>query len=158
VPARWREELDVGRQRVRSALEGRPPLPRPRPAAREEPSFNASLHESAATAGGHASGDNAAITAENERLRAFIGELRVIAEASLARTAELETLLTETHWRAERMAEVLELPGVRRVLVRITHPDAKPDASEEERQARTEATSKINAAYDLIDRAKEEKP
>jgi hypothetical protein len=158
VPVRWREDFDAGRQRVRSALQGRPQSQRPRPAAREEPSFNASLYESAATAGGQAGGVNAAMAAKNESLRAFIGELRVIAEASVARTAELETLLTETHWRAERMAEVLELPGVRRILVRITHPDAKPDASEEERQARTEATSKINAAYDLIDRAKEEKP
>jgi hypothetical protein len=157
MPAGWREEFDAGRQRVR---EGRAPSPRPTPAAREEPFINTALYESAATAAAaseQAGSDNAAMAAQVESLRGLIGELRVIAEASVARAAELETLLTEAHWRADRFAEVLELPGVRRMLVRITHPDAKPDASDEERRARTEAASKVNAAYDLIDRAKEEK-
>ena len=108
------------------------------------------------TGRGGAGGAPAASTdaAEGESLRGLLGELHQIAELSQARIAELETELTATHWRADRVAEVLQLPGVRKMLLKVTHPDSHPGADELQRRALTEASSKINAAYDLIDRDK----
>lgn len=159
MPARWREDFDAGRQRVRAALEGRGPQARPRRAGREEPFINAVLYTGTAAPETNQTGaDQAAIAAEIQSLRALLGELSEVAEASVARTAELEQQLTDTHWRAERLAEVLCLPGVRRTLFKMAHPDANPAADEAERTARTEATSKINVAYDLIDATKATTP
>jgi hypothetical protein len=131
---RWREEFNAGRAAVRAGVRVREPVdPSPAPAGTPD-------------------------VAEVGSLRALLGELREIAELSQARIAELETALTAMHWRAERLADALQVPGVKKVLVRLVHPDAHPDADEDQRRALTEASSKINAAYDLIDRAKDTTP
>ena len=155
MPARWREDFDAGRQRVRAALDNRAPPPR-RSAGREEPVFNTVLYRDdlPASAPAGAGGDAAAMAAEIENLRALLGELSQVAEAAVAHNTALEQQIAETGPRAALMTEVLELPGVRRMLFKMAHPDANPNADEAERRARTEATSKINMAYELIDRAK----
>ena len=96
--------------------------------------------------------------AEVESLRALLAELHELAELSQARIAELETQLTAAHYRADRFSDVLELQGVRRTLHRLTHPDAHPGATEEQLRALNEASRKLNAAYELLDRAGEQTP
>jgi hypothetical protein len=153
--SRWRAEFDAGRATVRMAARGggrAEPVEPPRPRI----SFPDSLDEGEETRRGDA-GAPAAPPLDAEGLRILLGEVREIAELSQARIAELETELTAAHWRADRLTEVLELAGVRRMLLRLVHPDAHPGAGEDQRRALTEASSKINAAYDLIDRAKDKK-
>jgi hypothetical protein len=92
MPARWREDFQAGRQRVRDAFDGRAPRPqqpRARPADREEPFINAVLYESEPRP------DTAAMAAEIENLRALIGEL---GEAAETRVAELQALLAKPHF------------------------------------------------------------
>ena len=149
MPSPLREAFDAGRQRVRAALDGRAPPPRSRSASREEPFLNAVLYAGTAPS----RDETAAMAAEIENLRALLRELSEVAEASVARNGELETMLAETQRRAERFAEVLELPGVRKALLSF-HPDRHPEADDDRRRALTEAISKINAAYDLIDRTR----
>jgi hypothetical protein len=160
MPGRWRDDFNVGRRRVQDAFDGRrpslgarvarPQLPVVARAERDEPFINAQLYDSA---GERQHGDAAAM-AENERLRALLGEVSELAETAVARVAALETQLTETQGHAARMMEVLELPGARQMLRRMCHPDSNPQAEEAERRARTEATSKINAVYEWIERNK----
>jgi len=149
---RWRAEFDAGRAAVRAAAQGRE---RVEPVEPRRPRI-AELETRPDIAGGAPA--TLADAGDVEDLRALLGEVREIAELSQARIAELETELTATHWRADRVAEVLELPGVRRMLLRLLHPDAHAGADEEQRRALTEASGKVNAAYDLIDRAKEAPP
>jgi hypothetical protein len=96
--------------------------------------------------------------AEVESLRALLAEVHEIAELSQARIAELEAQLAVAQSRADRFSEVLELQGVRRTLQRLTHPDAHPGATEEQLRTLNEASGKINAAYELLDRAREPAP
>jgi hypothetical protein len=147
--SRWRDEFNAGRAAVRAAARGRE-MAGPSRTRSAEP----------ATARGNAGGAPAAPPAagHEESLRALLGEVREIAELSQTRIAELETELTATHWRADRVAEVLQLAGVRQMLLKVFHPDAHPGIDDEQRRALTEAISKINAAYDLTDRAKDQKP
>lgn len=143
---RWRDEFNAGRTAVRLAAargQGAAARAQMRPPSRT-------------THGGSAGASVAADEVQN--LRALLGELHQITELLQARIAELETELTATHWRAARSAEVLQLPGVRKVLVRVVHPDAHPEADEAQRAELTEAMGKINAAYDLIDRATDQTP
>jgi hypothetical protein len=145
MPARWRQDFDAGRQRVRDALDGRAPRQqqqRARSADREEPFLNAVLYDSEPRP------DTAAMAVEIESLRALIGEL---GEAAETRVAELQALLTETTHCADCLAEVLRAPGVRKMLLSF-HPDRHPEADENQRRALTETAAKINAAFDLIDR------
>lgn len=138
MSARWRQDFQAGRQRVRDAFDGRAPRqqqPHARLGDREEPFINAVLYESAPRP------DTAAMVAEIESLRALIGEL---SEAAEGRIAELQA-------RADCLAEVLRAPGVRKMLLSF-HPDRHPEADENQRRALTETAAKINAAFDLIDR------
>jgi hypothetical protein len=156
---RWRQDFDAGRQRVRDALDGRAPRQQQRaagPAGREEPFINAVLYDTAPQHEQAAAGESA-MAAEIAGLRALLAELREVAEGAVARNVELETMLTETTHCADRLAEVLRLPGVRKTLLGF-HPDRHPEADENQRRALTEAVAKINAAYDLIDRAANQAP
>jgi len=146
---RWRDEFNAGRAAVRMAAARGRETPGPVPAHAPEPEIRRD-HAGAAPAG---HGD----TGEVENLRALLAEVHELAELSQARIAELETELTAMHWRADRMADVLQIQGVRKMLHKVTHPDTHPGADEEQRRALTEASSKINAAYDLIDRTKDRK-
>lgn len=76
-------------------------------------------------------------------LEATLKELADYAEQMRARIAELESLPAGD----EMFACVLRLPGVERWLRMTFHPDKHPDASADEKQALTEATQKVNAAY-----------
>jgi hypothetical protein len=166
MPSHWRDDLNAGRRRIRDALDGRRPslnqrAMRPHPPAeagadRDEPFINVQLYDDSA---GSEQRSTATLAAENESLRGMLGELSTLAETAVARVGELEPQLAETREHADRMIEVLELPGVRRMLVRMAHPDAaNPGADDNERRARTEASSKINAVYDWIDRTKKPMP
>jgi hypothetical protein len=142
---RWRDEFNAGRAAVRAAAAHGRSTASPRQ-PRAEPQFG--QHQAAGSPAG----------SEAEILRSLVAELRDLGVASQARIAELEAQLTATHWRAARLAEALETPGARNVLLRMFHPDAHPNADDAQRAALTEAAAKINAAYDLIDRAKGAKP
>ena len=146
---RGREEFEAGRAAVRAA------------AARGGATIAPTSDAGAAC---QEAGDNAepapasrSDAAEVESLRALLAELHELAELSQARIAELETQLTAAHYRADRFGDVLELQGVRRTLRRLTHPDAHPGANEEQLRALNEASRKLNAAYELLDRAGEQK-
>ena len=150
---RWRNDLNVGRREMREALDGRRSIlnergVRPRPPAvvgvsRDEPFINVQLYDDAIDREG---GNNiAAVTAENERLRGLLAEAHELATMALARVAELEC-------HSNHMIEVLELPGVRDMLQKMTHPDLA--TSDEERHARHEVCAKINGVYEWIKRTK----
>lgn len=109
-----------------------------------------------------ASGDNDAdkrLLAELEAARA--ADKAVIAELCEAvalheqRGAELEAAAaTAETFAGERdlFAAVLQLPGMRKLLQRTTHPDAHPNASDELRRELSGAAAVVNAAYDVIDK------
>ena len=137
----WRDEINAGRIAVRLA------------AARGDGTAAPSPRRDGASTEHAQAGAAAPASDEAQNLRALLNEVRELAELSQARIAELETELTATHWRADRFAEVLQLAGVRKVLLRVMHPDAHPEADETQRASLTEASSKINAVYDLIDAA-----
>jgi len=149
--SRWRDEINAGRTAVRTAAARGERIPRPSWARAAEP-------ETGRGNGGRPPPAAPPDAGEVESLRGLLGEVREIAMQSQARISELETELTATHWRADRVVDVLELPGVRKMLLKATHPDTHPGADEEQRRALTEASSKINAAYDLINRAKNTNP
>lgn len=77
-----------------------------------------------------------------------LAELAEYAEQMRDRIAELESLPPES----ETFAAVLRLRGVEKWLRAKFHPDKHPDADEEARQAYTEATQHINAAYSALKR------
>ena len=146
---RSREEFEAGRAAVRAAAaRGRATIA-PTPAPAPVPEATGDIESAPVSRS-----DNADV----ESLRALLAELHELAEISQARIAELETQLTAAHYRADRFSDVLELQGVRRTLHRLTHPDAHPGATEEQLRALNEASRKLNAAYELLDRAGEQKP
>lgn len=141
MPGSWRDEFNAGRAAVHAAASRGRPAPDRLLLRRAEPQFG----WSPGTAGP---------ASETDTLRALVAELRELGLASQARIAELESELTATNLRAERLAEALETPGARRALQRLFHPDAHAGASDEQLRALNDAASKVNVAYDLIDRAK----
>ena len=44
------------------------------------------------------------------------------------------------------------MPGIREALLKGFHPDKHPRASEAERKGFEDATAKINAAYEILER------
>jgi hypothetical protein len=89
------------------------------------------------------------LEAERDATKKLLGEVTASAEQLQKRIAELET-------EPGVFAEVLLLPGVRKVLLKLVHPDAHPEADEDQRRALAEGSAKLNAAYDLIDKRKKE--
>jgi hypothetical protein len=146
---RGREEFEAGRAAVRAAAARARATIEPAPTLGPAPEIGGNAEPTPASRP-----DNA----EVESLRALLAEVHELAELSQARIAELESQLTAAHSRADRFSEVLELQGVRRTLHRLTHPDAHPGATEEQLRTLNEASRKINAAYELLDRAREQAP
>jgi len=89
----------------------------------------------------------AELEAERDAAKKLLADVTASAEQLQKRIAELET-------EPGVFAEVLLLPGVRKVLLKLFHPDTHPDADEDQRRVLTEGSGKVNAAYALIDKGK----
>ena len=92
-----------------------------------------------------------------ERLAAVEAELNEAKKLLAEVTASVETRIAEVESERDLLADVLQSTGVRKVLQKVLHPDTHPKADEDQRRGFTEATSKLNAAYDLIDRRAKKK-
>jgi chromosome segregation ATPase len=96
-------------------------------------------------------GEIESLQAERDKLAAE----RDQAQAELAGNKELLAAAAEQaeQLQAERdqLADVLNGPGVRKLLIRTYHSDPKAALSAAERKRLDAFTAKINAAYDLID-------
>jgi hypothetical protein len=69
--------------------------------------------------------------------------------------AELAAQCEQLQSRAEErdvFAKALQLPGARKGLRKMYHPDAHPNADADQLRALHEWSCKLNAAYELIDR------
>jgi len=84
---------------------------------------------------------------ERDNAKKLLGELTSSAEQLQKSAAGLE---------AERdlLAEALQLPGVRKVLLKLFHTDSHPNADEEQHRVLTAGYLKLNSAYELIGRLK----
>ena len=89
----------------------------------------------------------AAVEAERNEAKKLLAEV----------TASVETRIAEVESERDLLADVLQATGVRKVLQKVLHPDTHPKADEDQRRGFTKATSKLNAAYDLIDRRAKKK-
>jgi chromosome segregation ATPase len=83
------------------------------------------------------------LKAERDDTKKLLAEVTASAEQLQQRVEELETV------RA-LLAEILLFPGVRKVLLKVTHEDMHPDADAEQRAALKAISQKVNAAYELI--------
>jgi chromosome segregation ATPase len=95
---------------------------------------------------------------EIEKLQAERDKLAAERDQTQAELVDNKELLTAAGELAEQLlaerdqlAEVLKGPGVRKLLIRTYHSDAKAALSAAERKPLDAFTAKINTAYDLID-------
>jgi chromosome segregation ATPase len=99
-----------------------------------------------------AAGEIEQLQAERDNLAAE----RDQAQAELADNKEILAGLSEQAEQLQderdQLADVLNGPGVRKLLIRTYHSDAKAALSVAERKRLDAFTAKINAAYDLIDK------
>src|ERR1700731_611807 len=75
----------------------------------------------------------------------LIGEMATQVEALQQRVGKVEA-------ERDAFAEVLQFPGVRKVLLKVVHPDAHPNADEYQRRELAEWSGKVNAVYELFAR------
>ena len=54
--------------------------------------------------------------------------------------------------RAKLLSDVLLLPGVKIVLMQISHPDSHPSASARERRVIAQVHAKVCAAFELLEK------
>jgi hypothetical protein len=86
-----------------------------------------------------------ALQAEHEESKRLVAELAETVELLQGRVIELIK-------GAEPMANVLQLPGVKKYLRMRFHPDQHANASDEQIEKLTEAMQTINAAYAVIEK------
>lgn len=88
----------------------------------------------------------AAVEAERNEAKKLLAEV----------TASVEARIAEVEAERDQLADVLQGPGVRKVLEKVLHPDTHAKAKPDQKDALTELSSKLHAAYDQIERRAKE--
>jgi hypothetical protein len=104
--------------------------------------------EEAQTDGGSLEEEYRALESEHEESKRLVAELADTVELLQERVKDLIL-------GVEMMANVLQLPGVKKYLRMRFHPDQHQGATEEQREKLTAAIQTINVVYDIIEKERQ---
>lgn len=88
-------------------------------------------------------------------LEGDIEEKKKLIDEMAAQLEPMQKRLPELEGERDLFVEVLQIPGVRKLLLKVVLPDAHPDADEDQIRLLTAWSRKVNAAYELIGRKKQ---
>jgi chromosome segregation ATPase len=88
------------------------------------------------------------LRAENTTKTRLIEKLTATVKALQARAVKIED-------ERDTLAAPLKIPGMKRIMLKVTHVDAHPGAGEDQRRELNEWSQTVNAAFALLKRLKQ---
>jgi len=97
-------------------------------------------------------GEVAQLKKKTNKLRAEITTKTRLIERLTATVKALKARTVEIEGERDTLAAPLKIPGMKKIMLKVTHEDAHPGAGEEQRRELTEWSQAVNAAFALIKR------